>query len=118
MNVTIWWEADEVLMKSTAKELRSRQVGRNLVSSWEEGFDLQPPDYKPNALTIRSYCPKVHSWFSVFAFVVVIMGYLKEVKKDKEADRYSEMKDGQRDREILTIPFHAAAWPKIPLFHI
>ena len=25
------------------------------------------------------------------------MGYLKEVKKDKEADRYSEMKDGQRD---------------------
>lgn len=97
MNVTIWWEADEVLMKSTAKELRSRQVGRIPVSSWEEGFDLQPPDYKPNALTIRSYCPKVHSWFSVFAFVVVIMGYLKEVKKDKEADRYSEMKDRQRD---------------------
>lgn len=87
----------EVLYEKHSQGVEVQASGRILVSSWEEGFDLQPPDYKPNALTIRSYCPKVHSWFSVFAFVVVIMGYLKEVKKDKEADRYSEMKDGQRD---------------------
>ena len=63
------------------------------VSSLEEGFDLQPPHYKPNALTTRPYCFKVRFWFSVFAFVVVKMGYLKKVKKDNEAKKCTEMMD-------------------------